>query len=271
MMSSSVLAGKPLKRKKHYDFLKKLSIHHPDSIKKSFKLIAETTVNEDHRHQNREKLKKEDDPLKNLYPPRVPAFTRDQVASILYTNEEWLNMDIESQARYIHGIYEELLARRNIDYSPRILTCKVFRESVYTHNGKKIFQIQKRTSIKNSTASGISQVTLGTTKDVFDRQIPPRIAPSVVPGFEDIKDGDEFHKKMANNMIAQMELGLMVLRAKQVDTGAKRIKTLLKHYYGSSKRANRCYADRVYNCAHCMLTKGVVETCLDKALARGNC
>lgn len=212
--------------------------------------------------------------LENIYPPRVPKFSKNRQASLIYTNLQWLNMDVIQQANYIHGVYEKLLEARDLDYSPRVLTCKAFRESVYTYKGRKIFQTQKQTSVKNSTASGISQVTISTSQDMFNRKIPPKMAPSVVQGFEDIRDGKKFHDKMAGNMIAQMELGVVILRAKQMDTRAKQIKTLLKHYYGHpNKKINSCYANRILQCAFCIKkNKAISEKCLDKALAgRGGC
>lgn len=210
--------------------------------------------------------------FENIYPPRVAKFSKDREISLSYTNKEWLNLNIIKQANYIHRMYKELLKVRNLDYSPRVLTCKVFRESVYTYNERKIFQIQKQTSVRNSTASGISQATISTSKDIFNRKVPEKIMASTVPGFENIEDGEEFHDKMAGNMLAQMDLGIMTLRSKQIDTGAQWIRTLLKHYYGHpKKKVNSCYAERILRCAFCIKNnKAILEKCLDKALASSN-
>lgn len=189
--------------------------------------------------------------LTNIYPPRTAAFSESVREAKSFSNQDWKQLSILERAHYLHDVYEALVEAHGYNYSPRILICKSYLESTF------------EPQIKNSgsSASGLAQVVIGTTRDTLSRGRWR----SVVPGFEDISSGDTYHERMKGNMIAQMDLGLGVLKQKQRDTGKSDIKDILAAYYGSkSTKANQAYAKKIDDCAVCIEdAKKITEACLN--------
>ena len=201
--------------------------------------------------------------LENIYPPQRAEFSRRFSESISCTNTGWLSLSTVEQASYIYGAYRRLVRIHNLDYPPEILMCKAFKESMGQYNGRKIFQIQRQTSVRRSTAAGVSQVTKSSAKDLFDRGAWFR---SRVEGFESISDGGVFYNRMGENVIAQMELGLAVFHQKKLDTNARHLTSVLGFYYGNNRDCNREYARRIKRCGDCVSGGSITERCLDRAL-----
>ena len=201
--------------------------------------------------------------LNNIYPPQRAKFSRRLSESISCTNTGWLTLSTVEQASYIYGAYRRLVQIHDLDYPPEILMCKAFKESMGQYNGRKIFQIQRQTSVRRSTAVGISQVTKSSARDLFDRG---RWFRSRVEGFEDISDGAVFYSRMGGNVIAQMELGLAILHQKKLDTNARYLTSVLGFYYGNNQDCNREYARRIKRCGDCVSGGSITERCLDRAL-----
>lgn len=173
------------------------------------------------------------------------------------THPSWLEMSMIDRAQHIHDSYVELLEAHDLDYSPRILTCKAVRESC--------LRPQDQSPASNSTASGLSQVTRSTARDLFNRGswFQPKVY-----GFTSINDGRTYHDEMKHSILAQMELGLAVLHQKSIDTGSSNIRTLLQNYLGTgSASANQEYANKIYDCAECIVNNGnrLSESCLRQA------
>ncbi len=190
------------------------------------------------------------------YPPRGAAFTKSLTHSRNLTNENFLNFSLIQKANHIHDIASIIIETHNFDYSPRIITCKIYKESTFNP------QIEA----KHTSAKGISQVTDGTVGAVFSQKT--RIGFEFkTPGFQNIKEKSEFIKRMAGSMNAQIELGIAVLKLKSVESGSLRIKTLLRRYYGHKKQiCNKDYANRIFDCALCIKRlKGISKKCLKKA------
>lgn len=173
------------------------------------------------------------------------------------TSPEWAKQTLVERASYVFVVYEELLAHHQLDYSPRILTCKVMREST--------FRPQDEASASNSSAAGLSQVTRSTAIDLFERQrwgFTPK-----VKGFEDVLDGQDYYERMQTSVAAQLELGLAVLHQKSIDHKATQVKTILSKYYGTdSEKENKNYAQKIYDCADCLKNNKniITEECLLK-------
>lgn len=183
------------------------------------------------------------------------CFSRNRRTSDNCAPSGWNSMSLVDRAKYVFSKYEELTRAHKLDYSPRILTCKVMRESTF----------RPQDQAGSSTASGLSQVTKTTARDLFNRG---RWFSSKVSGFQDIKSADTYFDKMKTSVVAQMELGLAVIHQKSRDTGSKSVKTILARYYGtSSSRQNNHYAQKIYDCAACIQNNrnNITETCLMKA------
>ncbi len=205
--------------------------------------------------------------LNNDFPPRQAKFSRSRSTSVGYTNTSWLAMSTVQQAQYLMGKYKTLAGLHGLRFSPELLTCKAYRESLLNLGGRKIFQVQRITSVKSSTAAGVSQVTKTTARDTFARG---RWFRSKVPGFEGITDGTTFYNQMAGNMIAQMEFGMAILEQKRRDGGFRSDHSVLQAYYGHPKKScQKNYADKVTSCTNCLKSSGVSVRCLDRAL--GGC
>jgi hypothetical protein len=176
------------------------------------------------------------------------------------THSDWSRMGMLDRAEYVRATYEALLDVHGLDYSPRILTCKAVRESC--------LRPQDESPSSDSTASGLSQVTLSTAKDLFRRG---NWFQSKVLGFDDVTDGATYHSRMSKSVVAQLELGLAVLHQKSIDHRTTRIRKLLEGYYGLNPKANKDYSDRIYDCAACIEANDnrMTTTCLKKA--RNSC
>ncbi|MGH1468885.1 MAG: hypothetical protein ACRBBP_08420 [Bdellovibrionales bacterium] len=199
--------------------------------------------------------------LQDVYPPRVASFSESNSEARSFTNANWLALSTVEKASYVHDVSSRLIAAHGLEhlYTPRIITCKVFRESTFRP------QIDSR----YSSAKGISQVVDGTVDAVF-RQTNFRFQ---TPGFEDVTRGSTFRSRMARSMNAQLELGIAVLEVKRAESGSSNIRTILGRYYGSRTSAcNEGYANRIFNCAVCMRDTGISERCLGMATgARSGC
>jgi len=194
------------------------------------------------------------------YPPSTARFSTRNSTAKSYTNSTWANMSVTQQAEYMDRKYSELLRAHDLNsvYSPEVLVCKAYKEST--------FRPQIKTSASNSTASGISQITRSTAVDTFSRGGWFR---SKVEGFTHIRNGREFHERMAGSMLAQMEFGMAILDQKRRDRGLSKsshnIRTILQGYYGSkSQSANRTYANKIMSCANCVEQSGYTSRCLQK-------
>lgn len=190
------------------------------------------------------------------YPPRTAKFVKSKRTADSYANADWMKLTETQKAAYIYKLYSQITKAHGLtQYSSSILTCKANKESE--------FRPQVRTSGANSTAAGIGQVTKTTAKDLFKRGGWFR---SKVQGFEKIADGTTFYNTMPQSMTAQMELGLAVLHQKSMDTGSRKISTILRNYYGNkSASKNRSYANAIINCSNCIVKSGITKKCLDKA------
>ncbi len=178
----------------------------------------------------------------------------NQLSNLARCNADsyWNSFNYADQAGFISDTYKVLMkAHReglqagdpSYDFSPRILTCKAFKESNFN------------TQIGNfygSSAVGLSQVLQGTLDDLFSERVGFR---SRVPGYENIKTGQEMLTQMARNPTLQLEVGLAVLEMKRDDnsySGAN-IQPILESYLGSSNPdANAAYARSIYDCAYCV-------------------
>ncbi len=194
--------------------------------------------------------------LSNLYPPRTASFSESRRTADSYTNVEWLGMSDLQRANYIMEVSQALVSAHGLSYSPRVLTCKAFRESC--------FRPQDTTPGSASTAAGLSQVTVSTARDLFSRG---GWFQSKVPGYTEVRDGRTYYNNMAGSMVAQLEIGMAVLHQKALDNNTTNIKTLLARYYGtSSSTQNNNYANAIYNCAQCIVDSGQVTLqCLGRA------
>ncbi len=193
--------------------------------------------------------------LRERYPPRVAGFSKNLNEAKQFTNAEFLKLSLVEKGQHIHDVAQSVIKAHGLEniYSPRIITCKNYKESTF------IPQIAAR----HSSAKGMSQVINGTVDAVFD-QTDFRFQ---TPGFEHIKKGSMFRKHMAKSMNAQIELGIGVLEVKRAESGVSRIKTLLGRYYGRNKVCNKDYANRVYSCAYCIKkAKKISQKCLNKAV-----
>lgn len=183
------------------------------------------------------------------------CFSKKRATANACSPRGWNEMSIVQRAEYTYKKYEELLKVHNLDYSPRVLVCKVMRESTY----------RPQDQAGSSTASGLSQVTKSTARDLFNRG---KWFSSKVEGFENIKSADTYFEKMKTSTVAQMELGLAVLHQKSRDNRVTNIKTLLARYYGTrSSRQNNHYAQKIYDCANCIKNNRnqITESCLMEA------
>jgi len=194
------------------------------------------------------------------YPPRRASFSESRANANSYTNSNWKKKSYKQKAEYLHVKYDQLLRAHGFrdTYSPSVLVCKSYKEST--------FNPQIRTSDPRSTASGISQITRSTAIDTFSRG---RWFRSKVRGFTHIRNGREFHSRMAGSMLAQMEFGMAILEQKRRDNGLSKSRrnmhTILQRYYGNkSSSANKAYADSIMSCASCAAKSGYVKRCLDK-------
>lgn len=195
------------------------------------------------------------------FPPKTARFSTSRSTAESYTNSRWAGMSYTQKAEYMDRKYGELLRAHNMSgtYSPKILVCKAYKESN--------FRPQIRTSDSRSTASGVSQITRSTAIDTFSRGGWFR---SKVEGFTHIRNGREFHERMAGSMLAQMEFGIAILDQKRRDRGLSassgNINRILQGYYGSgSASANRTYANKIMSCASCVESSGYSQRCLEMA------
>lgn len=212
------------------------------------------------RTPRRAKTNNSNNLLANRYPPRTASFSESRRTADSYTNNEWLGMSMLSKANYIHSVSEALLAAHNIDISPRILTCKALRESC--------FRPQDTAPGTASSAAGLSQATKSSIRDLFQRGLWFH---SKVPGFENIESADTYYNNMAGSIPAQLEMGLAILNQKGRDNRTNNIKTMLQRYYGNTASTNADYANRIFNCAQCIVDSGgtITESCLK--MARRSC
>ena len=190
------------------------------------------------------------------FPPRRAKFSRSPKTAKGYNNREWAKKSTTQKANYLNKKYKQLLKAHGLQniYPSGVLVCKAYKESTFNPNVKAYSFA--------STASGISQVTKSTAKDLFNRGKWFR---SKVNGFTHIRNGQDFHFKMSKSMLAQMELGLAILHQKSRDNGTRNVRTILKRYYGNkSASANNKYADSILNCYKCAKRNGFTKRCLDK-------
>jgi hypothetical protein len=196
---------------------------------------------------------------RDRYFPRVSQFARDEDMVDRFRNadrfgsEEWQKLRDEEKGEYIMSVYEALIKLHGYDYSPRIMTCKTYRESAF----------KPQIGAYTSTAIGLSQVTQETTVDLVDRfGFEPKLF-----GLTGVT-GAEYYEALKNSMVAQMEAGLGVIYMKSQDFGKTKIKSILEKYYAtSSDEENEHYAQTIYDCADCIKQNEnkVLQKCLDKA------
>jgi len=233
--------------------------------------------------------------LRNDYPPSTDKFTESFNDSLDYMNKAWLKMSHTDQANYIFDKYTNLLiAHSQIKFSPELLTCKAFRESMtpcqVKYKGKSIrqrgcrppkrdFLISKKffnpqIDSPKSSARGLGQVLKGTAIDLFNRG---KWFHSKVYGYESITDGKTFYNKMSGNMIAQMEIGMAVLHQKKIDKNCSSDECTLRGYYGSGNTISEgIYATRILCCEKCTKKSKsgskveFSDRCLGKALGESD-
>jgi|GEM_PF-3143128 len=193
--------------------------------------------------------------------PRKASFSTRRKTAHSYTNSMWERMSYKQKAEYMDKKYDQLLRAHGLrnTYSPKVLVCKSYKESN--------FRPQIKTSNPLSTASGVSQITRSTAIDTFSRG---RWFRSKVEGFTHIRNGREFHRRMANSMLAQMEFGMAILDQKRRDRGLSKsgsnIDSILQGYYGSySKNKNRKYSNKILSCMRCVEQFGYSNKCLERA------
>ncbi len=207
-------------------------------------------------------------------------------------------MSHTDQANYIFDKYTNLLiahSQSNITFSPELLTCKAFRESMTScgvkYNGKTVRQKGCRTPKRDfsinkkffnpqinspgSSAYGVGQVLKGTAIDLFKRGkwFRPK-----TPGYTEIKDGLTYYNKMSDNMTAQLEIGVAVLQQKKIDKSCTSDDCALRGYYGSGDDITEgTYSTRILCCEKCTKQESKPESgstvkfsnrCLDKALGK---
>jgi hypothetical protein len=203
-----------------------------------------------------------DDQLSDVYLNENGCWAERRSLSDKCTHPSWDELTQLERSQHIYDGYEVLLKEHKLGYSPRILLCKTIRESC--------LRPQDMSPAAASSAAGLSQVTRSTASDLFVRGT--WFKPKVV-GFTNIEDGRQYHDKMKQSILAQMELGLAVLHQKGIDFNSKNIKVLLSNYYGtSSQKENSAYANAIYDCADCLAkTKSgeLTEACLK--IARPSC
>ena len=204
------------------------------------------------------------EPLCNDFPPRSPIFLKGVRPQNTYdvTNKEWIALSAVQRATYIFEKYKLILERQKYecDYSPRILTCKSYRESMHFP--------QWQTPIEGSTAAALAMVTQETMKDMLTRR--GFEFNSVIPGFEGNRDYENLWFNQQAHMLLQMDLSIGVLERKRIDykLNCDNIKPFLKFYYGHPRdECNKDYSNQIYSCAKCIKkNKGVVTyECLTKS------
>ena len=217
--------------------------------------------------------------LCNDFPPRkatfVPSSTPKKTEGA--TNAKWVSMSASERAKYIMDHYKRIQEKTQYgcNYSPRILTCKTYRES--------LFHPQWQTAVKNSSASGLAQITKTTMKDMVNRYN----FKSVIPGTTHMRSFTEFWKGQQSNILLQMNLSLGVFDMKRKDMQSKNrksknkksknkphcssIKSILRKYYGNPRQScNNDYADNIYGCAVCIRDNNnqISKRCLKKSLSK---
>lgn len=235
------------------------------------------------------------DPSKPYFPtipPRKSEFSDDVNTANSFNNINWLSFTIEERADQVYEMAKTLIDAHdfhygvhNFSHSPRVLTCKVYKEST--------FNPQIKSPI--SSGVGLSQVLDQTAEDLFDRY--GSVFHSIVPGFENVRDGKDvpkeksFHYLMAKSIPAQIELGLFVMQMKAMDIEASghkitSVRDLLERYYGATKKdrktgkrvldhkKNKAYADPIFRCAKCIKRNKndhITQACLDCAKGLKSC
>jgi hypothetical protein len=196
--------------------------------------------------------------LIDRYYPRVSAFSSDVNEARRYASEEWNQLSLTEQGNYIRDTYAELNRVHGYNYSTRVMTCKVYRETAFNPQHKA----------GTSSASGLAQVTSGTAQDIFN---PQRLNFNfITPGYDSFSDSDKYMDKMADSMVAQMELGLAAIRLKDPGgSGENNMRPILERYFGDPDNPinNQIYANNIMRCATCIKNnKDVISPeCLAKA------
>jgi len=203
----------------------------------------------------------------NDYPPRRAEFVSSNTPRPTYsaTNSNWLALSASERATYIYQRYERILAAQNYpcNYSPRILTCKSYRESMHYP--------QWQTAISGSSAAGLAQVTRRTMRDMLER--PGFRFNSVIPGFQNRRGFNDLWDAQKGNMLLQLDLSLGVMERKRIDNGLScdSIEPFLRAYYGNPRAAcNTDYSEQIYKCAVCIQGNGnrITESCLEESKAK---
>jgi hypothetical protein len=175
----------------------------------------------------------------------------------------WKDMSLQERGHFIRDSFMTLMQAHQFNYPPNVLTCLVFKESS--------FQANIRNPGPRATDSGLGQVIRSTADDVFRRYVnnprnPNRITPRV-QNFTEIRSGREYHDLMRTSPLAQLELTLMVFRAKQLDLRTNNISRIVAGYHGNpASGASQGYTQAVMNCARCLdqVSNGAVsERCLN--------
>ncbi len=222
-------------------------------------------------------------------PPRVAEFSDNNATADSYANLNWLTFDLAERGQIILEIAETLInahgftyGPRNLGHSPRIITCKTYRESTF----------HSQIGNDNSSAVGLTQILDGTMEDMFDRY-GHRLR-SQVPGFEGVRDGaavpqaQGMHHRMAASIPAQIEMGLFVMQMKAWDAEARgvsitSVRGLLENYFGATRvvdgvrvpdrAANQAYSNAIFRCAQCLErdNNDVSQGCLDCAKGLRSC